>query len=236
MNDPHRYTDNGVSGVTIDRPGFQRLMRDARKKAIDGIIVWKIDRFSRSFADAVTAIKELDDLGCGFVSIEESIDMSSPFGKAALRILLVFAELERETIRLIDTLTDPNRDKRFIDRVEKKVKENEREIAQKLAEREQIYLDMEKERKAQKLAGEKNQILQQIKNQFGKYVGIAVPNNEKRELIDRLYPDYSIIYHPAENKGQKPRIELKGLFDFYMSSDDKVRMVTKNSLMFAPGI
>ena len=86
------------SGAKI-RPKREELLRLARKREIDAILVWKLDRFGRSLADLVTTLNELRELGVIFVSLTESLDFSTPSGRAMAGMISTFAEFEREIIR-----------------------------------------------------------------------------------------------------------------------------------------
>lgn len=92
------YADRGFSGRNTKRPEFQRLMKDVREGKIGRIVVYKIDRFSRSLMDFANAWDILSSHHVDFVSVNEKFDTSTPIGKAMLFILMVFAQLERETI------------------------------------------------------------------------------------------------------------------------------------------
>ncbi|CAN5520003.1 recombinase family protein [soil metagenome] len=81
------------------RPKREEFMKMARRREIDAIIVWKLDRFGRSLADLTTSLTELRDLGVVFVSLTESLDFSTPSGRAMARMLSTFAEFERDMIR-----------------------------------------------------------------------------------------------------------------------------------------
>jgi DNA invertase Pin-like site-specific DNA recombinase len=74
-------------------------MEDARKRRIDGILVWKLDRFGRSLKSLVTTLEELRALGIQFVSYTENLDFSTPAGRAMANLIGVFAEFERDLIR-----------------------------------------------------------------------------------------------------------------------------------------
>lgn len=91
------YTDKGYSGKNTNRPDFQRLMADVEKGAIQKIVVYRLDRFSRSLADFSRLWETLQRHGVEFVSINEKFDTSTPMGRAMLNIIMVFAQLERET-------------------------------------------------------------------------------------------------------------------------------------------
>lgn len=92
------YTDRGYSGKNTKRPEFKRLMEDVKKGLIDRIIVYKLDRFSRSILDFAKAWEILAEHRVEFISVNERFDTSTPMGKAMLYITIVFAQMERETI------------------------------------------------------------------------------------------------------------------------------------------
>jgi DNA invertase Pin-like site-specific DNA recombinase len=92
------YVDIGISGAKDKRPQLDALMEDARKRRIDGIAVWKLDRFGRSLKFLVNAFEEFKALGIQFVSYTENLDFSTPMGKAMANLCGVFAEFERDLI------------------------------------------------------------------------------------------------------------------------------------------
>ena len=87
-----------VSGGTMSRPVFDRIMERVRSGESDGVIVAKLDRFARTLVGALGTLEEFERRGAVLVSVADNIDLSTPMGKAFLRILLVFAELERDRI------------------------------------------------------------------------------------------------------------------------------------------
>lgn len=89
------FEDAGYSGKNTDRPRFQEMMSQMRAGLFTHLLVWKIDRISRNLLDFATMYSELKDLGVTFVSKNEQFDTSSAMGEAMLKIILVFAELER---------------------------------------------------------------------------------------------------------------------------------------------
>ena len=92
------YEDRGFSGKNIRRPAFLELMQAVESGQIQKICVYRLDRFSRSIADFSRIWETLEQNGVEFVSVTENFDTSSPMGRAMLNIVLVFAQLERETI------------------------------------------------------------------------------------------------------------------------------------------
>ncbi|HEY3759084.1 MAG TPA: recombinase family protein [Solirubrobacteraceae bacterium] len=87
-----------VSGGSMSRPVFDAIMARIRTGASDGVIVAKLDRFARTLVGALGTLEEFERHGAVLVSVAENLDLSTPMGKAFLRILLVFAELERDRI------------------------------------------------------------------------------------------------------------------------------------------
>lgn len=94
------YTDSGFSGSNLDRPGLQGIIKDVEKDVFDMVLVYKLDRLSRSQKDVLYLVEDVfDKHGIFFSSMTENFDTSTPFGKAILGILAVFAQLEREQIK-----------------------------------------------------------------------------------------------------------------------------------------
>jgi len=93
------YVDRGVSGSKESRAELNKLMKDAKRRKFDVVMVWKFDRFARSLKHLITALAEFDHLGIDFVSHQEAVDTSTPAGKALFSMIAVMAEFERELIR-----------------------------------------------------------------------------------------------------------------------------------------
>ena len=77
----------------------EKLLESARRREIDAVLVWRLDRRGRSVADLLAALQELEHLGVGFVSLTEALDLTTPAGRAMAALLAVFAEFEREILR-----------------------------------------------------------------------------------------------------------------------------------------
>jgi site-specific DNA recombinase len=90
------YNDGGFSGGTMDRPGLRRLLSAVRAGRIDVIVVYKIDRLTRSLADFARIVDVLDDAEASFVSVTQSFNTTSSMGRLTLNVLLSFAQFERE--------------------------------------------------------------------------------------------------------------------------------------------
>ncbi len=93
------YTDNGYSGKNTQRPAFHEMIADIRSEKIRAVIVYKLDRISRSILDFAEMMELFQEHGVQFISATEKFDTSSPMGRAMLNICIVFAQLERETIQ-----------------------------------------------------------------------------------------------------------------------------------------
>ena len=91
------FEDAGYSAKNTDRPDYQQMMSRMRTGEFSHLLVWKIDRISRNLLDFSVMYAELKELGVVFVSKNEQFDTSSAMGEAMLKIILIFAELERKT-------------------------------------------------------------------------------------------------------------------------------------------
>ena len=93
-----RYDDGGFSGGTLDRPGLKRLLADIEAGLIDVIVVYKIDRLSRSLMDFARLVEVFDRHNVTFVSVTQSFNTTTSMGRLTLNVLLSFAQFEREVI------------------------------------------------------------------------------------------------------------------------------------------
>lgn len=92
------FIDNGYSGGNVDREGFQNMMRQIERGKISKVIVYRLDRISRSLSDFVGILETLKKYNVQFVSSQESFDTSSVYGEMIVKILMIFAEFERQSI------------------------------------------------------------------------------------------------------------------------------------------
>ena len=94
------FVETGVSGTKATRPELDRLMRGARLRQFDGVLVWKLDRWGRSVAHMVASLQELHGLGVRFLAVTQGIDTDgeSPMARLMLHLLAAFAEFERSLI------------------------------------------------------------------------------------------------------------------------------------------
>lgn len=95
---PERYDDGGFTGGNMERPALQRLLSDVEAKKVDAIVVYKVDRLSRSLLDFSRIMETLDARACSFVSVTQQFNTTHSMGRLTLNILLSFAQFEREII------------------------------------------------------------------------------------------------------------------------------------------
>src|SRR6202790_2291930 len=95
---PEHYDDGGLSGASLERPALQMLLEQVRARKITIIVVYKVDRLTRSLADFAKLVEIFDDHGVSFVSVTQSFNTTSSMGRLTLNVLLSFAQFEREVI------------------------------------------------------------------------------------------------------------------------------------------
>jgi site-specific DNA recombinase len=95
---PDHYDDGGLSGASLDRPALQTLLADVRAHRIDIVVVYKVDRLTRSLADFAKLVEQFDQRSVSFVSVTQSFNTTSSMGRLTLNVLLSFAQFEREVI------------------------------------------------------------------------------------------------------------------------------------------
>jgi site-specific DNA recombinase len=112
----HRYDDGGFSGASLDRPALQQLLADIEAGHIDCVLVYKVDRLSRSLLDFARLMSTFDRCGVSFVSVTQQFNTTTSLGRLTLNILLSFAQFEREIIgeRTRDKLSAARRKGKWI--------------------------------------------------------------------------------------------------------------------------
>jgi site-specific DNA recombinase len=93
---PTRYDDGGFSGGSMDRPALQRLLEDIRTGLIDVVVLYKVDRLTRSLTDFAKLVELFDRHAVSFVSVTQSFNTTTSMGRLTLNVLLSFAQFERE--------------------------------------------------------------------------------------------------------------------------------------------
>ena len=91
-----RYDDGGFSGGSMDRPALQRLLADIRAGLVDVVVVYKVDRLTRSLSDFAKLVELFDAHGVSFVSVTQAFNTTTSMGRLTLNVLLSFAQFERE--------------------------------------------------------------------------------------------------------------------------------------------
>ncbi len=92
------FVDVGISGAKKDRPSLGRLMEAVRKRRVDGVLVWRFDRFARSLSHLVSALQEFNERRVSFTSYSENIDTGTSQGKMVFAVMAALAEFERDLI------------------------------------------------------------------------------------------------------------------------------------------
>ena len=95
---PRRFDDGGLSGASLERPALQALLDEVKARRVDIIVVYKVDRLTRSLADFAKLVELFDAHGVSFVSVTQSFNTTSSMGRLTLNVLLSFAQFEREVI------------------------------------------------------------------------------------------------------------------------------------------
>src|SRR5246500_634862 len=93
-----KFDDGGLSGASLERPALQTLLEQVRSRKVDIVVVYKVDRLTRSLADFAKLVELFDDHGVSFVSVTQSFNTTSSMGRLTLNVLLSFAQFEREVI------------------------------------------------------------------------------------------------------------------------------------------
>src|SRR6202012_3340798 len=93
-----RYDDGGISGGTLERPDLQRLLSDIRAGRVDIVVVYKVDRLTRSLTDFAKLVELFDAHKVSFVSVTQAFNTTNSMGRLTLNVLLSFAQFEREVI------------------------------------------------------------------------------------------------------------------------------------------
>jgi DNA invertase Pin-like site-specific DNA recombinase len=88
-----------VNSGAVRREAREKVMEAARRREIDLVLVWRLDRWGRSVTDLLATLQELEHLGVGFISLTEALDLTTPAGRAMAGLLAIFAEFEREILR-----------------------------------------------------------------------------------------------------------------------------------------
>jgi DNA invertase Pin-like site-specific DNA recombinase len=115
------FMDEGYSGSTESRPRLNALMEGLRKRKFDAVLVWRVDRFSRSLSHLVRSLDEFRDMGIDFISFKENMDTTTPTGKLMFSLISSFAEFERNIIkeRVIAGLAKARRNGKILGRPRK---------------------------------------------------------------------------------------------------------------------
>ena len=111
---PTRYDDGGLSGANMERPALRRLLQDAKDGRFQMLVIYKIDRLTRSLADFTRMVEVLEKAGVAFSAVTQQVNSATSTGRLMLNVLLSFAQFERETIseRTRDKMSAARRSRR----------------------------------------------------------------------------------------------------------------------------
>ncbi len=161
---PDAYDDGGLSGGTMDRPALAKLLEDVRANRIDVVVVYKIDRLTRSLMDFSKIVEIFDQNGVSFVSVTQQFNTSTSMGRLTLNMLLSFAQFEREVTaeRIRDKIAASKKKGMWMgglvplgyDAIDRKLLINEKE-AENIRWLFRTYLELRSVRQVKKLADEK---------------------------------------------------------------------------------
>ena len=94
----HEYADSGVSGAATSRPALDELLRDAKRRRFDAVVVWSLDRLGRNLKHLITLLDDFQALGVAFISLKEGLDWTTPAGRLQAQLLGMISEWERARI------------------------------------------------------------------------------------------------------------------------------------------
>lgn len=94
------YEDKGFTGTNTKRPALQRLLKEAKQRKFDIVLVWKLDRFARSLKELVNMISELNEFGVEFCSLKDALDLSTSQGRLMFHMIGAFSQFESDLIRM----------------------------------------------------------------------------------------------------------------------------------------
>ena len=95
----NEYIDHGFTGANTNRPAFNIMMDEAKKRKLNILLIWKLDRLSRSMKDLINTLDELGHYGINFISYDNNLDTTTPTGKLVFHVIGAVAEFEKDIIR-----------------------------------------------------------------------------------------------------------------------------------------
>lgn len=242
INLPFRYDDGGFTGASIERPALQRLLQDIKDKKIDCVVVYKVDRLSRSLLDFVKLLQFFDEQQITFVSVTQHFNTNTSMGRLTLNILLSFAQFEREMIseRTKDKMGAARKKGRWVggrpalgydlDYHNKKLVVNpkEAELVRHIFE---LYLEKKsllETAKALTLAGHKTKTFQTKNGMMG---GVEFKNSNIQMMVRNATYIGKVEYEGKIYPGEHPAIISEELFNkaqALLKENRRERNVSKN--------
>lgn len=205
-----RYDDGGFTGKNIERPSFQRLLADIDARKVDVVVVYKVDRLSRSLLDFAKVMERLNAAGASFVSVTQNFSTADAMGRLTLNMLMSFAEFEREMIaeRTRDKIAASRRKGKWTggytpfgyDKVEKKLVINEAE-AHVVREAFSTYIEVRRMTSVAELLNTRKLYGRGTKKKPGKvgWTKVGITKLLRNPIYAGLI-SYGLERHPGEHK------------------------------------
>ncbi len=220
---PHRYDDGGVSGGTLERPGLQILLSDIEARKVDLVVVYKVDRLTRSLADFAKLVERFDTAGVSFVSVTQQFNTATSMGRLTLNVLLSFAQFEREVTaeRIRDKITASKRKGLWMgglvplgyDAKDRTLVVNEAE-ARTVRTIFQLYLELGCARRVKEAADRQGLVSKYRRFNNGKtFGGVAFTRGRIYHLLANPVYVGEIRHKGRSYPGQHPAIIDRGTFD-----------------------
>src|SRR3989338_660225 len=209
---PEKYDDGGYTGANTDRPALQKLIADIKEGKINCIVVYKVDRLSRSLLDFVQLLELFEKSGVVFVSVTQSFNTNNSMGRLTLNILLSFAQFEREIIseRVKDKMGAARKKGKWLggrpilgydlDKVNHKIVINEKD-AKLVREIFDLYLKERSFLRVAKLLNEKGYLTKRHPTKSGDHGGIRYKNTNIHQIVNNVLYTGKVKYNGEIYKG-----------------------------------
>jgi DNA invertase Pin-like site-specific DNA recombinase len=220
---PTLYDDGGYSGGTLERPALQQLLADIRAGAVELIVVYKIDRLTRSLNDFAKIVELLDKQGASFVSVTQSFNTTTSMGRLTLNVLLSFAQFEREVTgeRIRDKIAASKKKGMWMgglvpigyDSVDRKLVVNaeEAETVRRIFERYRTFGDVAKVRRSLESNGLASKARYDRKGRC--WAGTAFSNGALFTILDNRIYRGEIVHKGRAYPGRHEAIVSQDLWD-----------------------
>ncbi len=233
---PDRYDDGGYTGANTERPALQKLIADIKEGKINCVVVYKVDRLSRSLLDFVQLLELFEKSGVVFVSVTQSFNTNNSMGRLTLNILLSFAQFEREIIseRVKDKMGAARKKGKWcggrpilgydLDKVNHKIVINEKD-AKLVREIFDLYLKERSFLSVAKILNEKGYLTKRHPTKSGDHGGIRFKNTNVHHIVKNVLYTGKVKYNGEIYKGMHEAIISEEIFNKVqeISANNRVR-------------